>query len=95
MSEPMFPAPEPQVAEAPAPPTERSGSNRTVLLALGGVLGAVIVGGGAFLLLSGGSDQPAAVSAAPAAPSAPHGVRVAERDTEAGHAPGHHVGGHA
>ena len=70
MSEPMFPAPEPDGA-APAPVIdEPSGSSRKTLLVLGGVLGAVVVGAGAFLLLSGGSDTAAPV-AAPTTKSAP------------------------
>ena len=69
MSEPMFPAPEPDGA-APAPVIdEPSGSNRKTLLILGGALGAVVVGAGAFLL-SGGSDTAAPV-AAPTTASAP------------------------
>jgi hypothetical protein len=66
----MFPAPEPDGA-APAPASdEPSGSSRTTLLVLGGVLGAVVVGAGAYLLLSGGSDT-AVPTAMPTTASSP------------------------
>ena len=71
MSEPMFPAPEAEVAPAAAVIDEPTRSNRTPLLIIGGVLGAVVVGGGAFLLLSGGGDTalPAASPSRSAAPA--------------------------
>jgi hypothetical protein len=73
----MFPSPDASAAAPAVAPAVESGSNRTMLLAVGGVGAALIVGAGAFFLLnSGGTDPaptaagiPSRTSAASAAPS--------------------------
>ena len=56
MSEPMFPG-----GAAPAAPAEAdvetTPSNRKALMALGGVVGALVLGGGVFLLMNSSSSQ--------------------------------------
>lgn len=73
MSEPMFPN---SAGGAPAQePVEAPKSNRTTLLAVGGVLAALVVAGLAFMMLSSGGGDEAAdsadVASAPVVPAAP------------------------
>ena len=68
MSEPMFPG---QPAPAQGEPTAAApeGSNRKALLAVGGIVGAVLLAGGAFVLMNSGSGSTDA--SAPVVPPAP------------------------
>lgn len=70
MSEPMFPSSSDVAAPHGAEPAQPGTSNRTALLALGGVVGALVVGGGAFLLLTGGGGGGDATTAAAPLPFA-------------------------
>jgi len=64
MSEPMFPSADASAAAPAVAPAVESGNNRTMLLAVGGVGAALIVGAGAFFLLnSGGGTDPAPTAA--------------------------------
>lgn len=73
MSEPIFPAGAGTAAPAAAEPSTEGRSNRKALLALGGVLGAVVVGGGAFFLLnqSAPADEAGPVVKKPASSAQP------------------------
>lgn len=60
MSEPIFPAPggvATMAAPAPAEPQPEKASNRKALLAVAGVVGALVVGAGAFFLLTSGAPE--------------------------------------
>jgi len=61
MSEPIFPAPGGGVATmaapAPAEPQPEKASNRKALLAVAGVVGALVVGAGAFFMLTSGAPE--------------------------------------
>ena len=73
MSEPMFPSSGGDAAPAVSDP-QPQGTNRKALLTIGGVVGALVIGGGAFFLLSGsggGGDQSLANPQPGAAASAP------------------------
>lgn len=73
MSEPMFPSSAGAAAPAQAEPTSGGGS-RKALIAVGGVVAALAVGAGAFVLLSGsGASQDASGAVVPhaSAPAAP------------------------
>ncbi len=59
MSEPMFPAPDGAGAAPAGGPVAESGSgNRTMLMVLGGVGAALVVGAGAYFLLNSGGSAP-------------------------------------
>ena len=73
MSEPMFPSGNGDAAPVAAEP-QPSGGSRKALLAIGGAVGALVVGAGAFLLLTGsgsGGDTPSAASAPQTVAAAP------------------------
>lgn len=87
MSEPIFPGPGGGVATmaapAPAEPQPEKASNRKALLAVAGVVGALVVGAGAFFMLTSGAPEedftipiakPSASASASAAPSASAGT---------------------
>jgi hypothetical protein len=74
MSEPMFPTVDAAERPAPVEPDGSGGTSRKAMFAVGGALGALALGAGAFVLLtgSGGSADDTSAAVAPrAAASAP------------------------